>query len=245
MKVILLQELKGQGSEGDVVEVNRGYANNYLFPKKLAVEATPGELKQLEQRRGNIAKREESRKAFAEQLHEKLDGLTVQIDARVGEEGQLFGSVTTQMIADALLDQHGIEIDRKLIDLKAPVKTAGLHESTVTLHRDIKSTIKMVVGDAAAIEAAEAAAREAEEVLAAAQAAEAAAAEAAEAEAEGEGEDVEGEAGEAEAEAGETDAGGAGEDSQPDDGSEADEDSAATDSADAEETSEEEGEDAQ
>jgi large subunit ribosomal protein L9 len=141
MKVILLQELKGKGIEGDVVEVANGFANNYLLPNKMAVVATQGNLKQLEQRRHNIAKREEDRMSAAEQMKAKLEGLSVKIDARVGEEGQLFGSVTTQMIADALREQHGIEVDKKLIDLKAPIKVAGKHEATVALHRSIKSTI--------------------------------------------------------------------------------------------------------
>lgn len=185
MKVILLQELKGTGIEGDIVDVSNGYANNYLLPNKLAVRATDGNMKQLEQRRHNIAKREEERMAAANELKAKMDGLSVQVEARVGEEGQLFGSVTTQMIADALLEQHGIEVDKKLIDLKAAIKTAGEHEAVVSLHRDVKSDIRLVVGDSEAIAAAEAAAAAAaaEEAAAleAAAAAEAAAAEEAEA----------------------------------------------------------------
>lgn len=185
MKVILLQELKGKGIEGDVVDVSSGYANNYLLPNNLAVRATEGQLKQLEQRRHNIAKREEERMAAANELKEKMDGLSVQIEARVGEEGQLFGSVTTQQIAAALLEQHGIEVDKKLIDLKAAIKTAGEHGAVVSLHRDIKSEIKLVVGDPEAIAAAEAAAvaAAAEEAAAKAAAAEAEAAAAAAAEA--------------------------------------------------------------
>lgn len=158
MKVILLQELKGRGVEGDVIEVADGFANNFLLPQKVAVKATKGNLKQLEMRRHNIAKREETRTATANQLKETLDGTTVQIDARVGEEGQLFGSVTAQMIADAVKEQLGVEIDRRLIDLKVQIKTAGEHEATVALHRDIKATIKMIVGDPEAIAAAAAAA---------------------------------------------------------------------------------------
>ena len=179
MKVILLQELKGKGIEGDVVEVSSGFANNYLLPNNLAVRATEGQLKQLEQRRHNIAKREEERMAAANELKEKMDGLSVQIEARVGEEGQLFGSVTTQQIAAALLEQHGIEVDKKLIDLKAAIKTAGEHGAVVSLHRDIKSEIKLIVGDPEAIAAAEAA----EAAAAAEEAAAKAAAAAAEAEA--------------------------------------------------------------
>ncbi|MBQ9067784.1 MAG: 50S ribosomal protein L9 [Eggerthellaceae bacterium] len=213
MRVILLQELKGTGIEGDIVEVASGYANNYLLPNNLAVLATKGNLKQLELRRHNIVKREEERMAAANELKAKMDGLSVQVEARVGEEGQLFGSVTTQMIADALLEQHGIEVDKKLIDLKAAIKTAGEHEAVVSLHRDVKSDIHLIVGDpeaiAAATAAAEAAAAEEAAALEAAAAAEAAAAEAAAAEAAAEAEEGEeaaedeGEAVEAEGEAAE------------------------------------------
>lgn len=162
MKVILLQEVKGKGVEGDVVEVADGFANNYLLPQKFAVKATAGNMKQLEQRRHNIAKREAGRIATAEELKAKLGDVKLTIEARVGDEGQLFGSVTTQMIADALADQYGIQIDRKIIDLKDAIKTAGGHEATVSLHRDVKATIQMVVGSAEDLAAAEEA-EEAEE----------------------------------------------------------------------------------
>ena len=94
MKVILLQELKGKGGEGDVVDVAPGFANNYLLPQKVAILATKGNLKQLEQRKHNIAKREENRLADAGKIKETLDGALVKVEAQVGEEGQLFGSVT-------------------------------------------------------------------------------------------------------------------------------------------------------
>lgn len=157
MKVILLTELKGKGGEGDVVEVARGFANNYLFPKKFAVEATKGNLKQLEQRRDNIAKREADRIADATALKEKMEGRVVKIEAKVGEEGQLFGSVTPQMIAAALAEEAGIDIDRKRIDLKSAIKVAGEHEVVVSLYREIKTTMKVLVGsdEPAAEEAAE------------------------------------------------------------------------------------------
>ncbi|MCH4185015.1 MAG: 50S ribosomal protein L9 [Eggerthellaceae bacterium] len=183
MKVILLQELKGKGIEGDVVDVAPGFARNYLLPQKIAVTATSGNLKQLEQRRHNIEKREAERLTQAQDLHERLKDVVVEIDARVGEEGQLFGSVTTQMIADALKEQ-GIEVDRKRIDLKAPIKTAGVHEAIISIHRDVKSVIKVKVGNAetfAAAEAAEQAKEAAAAAEAVAEAADAVAGEAAEA----------------------------------------------------------------
>ena len=94
MKVILLKELKGKGGEGDVIDVARGFANNYLLTQGYAVLATKGNLKQLEQRKHNIAKREETRIANAEALKAKLDDLKVTVDAQVGEEGQLFAFTT-------------------------------------------------------------------------------------------------------------------------------------------------------
>ena len=125
MKVILLDEIKGKGGEGDVVEVAQGYAENFLFPKKLAVAATKGNLKQLDERRNNIAKREETRLADAEAMRAKLDGATVKVLANVGEEGQLFGSVTSSIVADAIKENLGVEVDlqavffRELLDLFA------------------------------------------------------------------------------------------------------------------------------
>lgn len=160
MKVILLQEVKGQGVEGDVIDVARGFANNYLLPQGFAVLATKGNLKQLELRRHNIAKREASRIENAETAKAAIEAVTLKIEARVGDEGQLFGSVTNQIIADALKEQFGIEIDRKIIDLAAPIKTAGAHEAVASLHRDVKATIKMLVGSADDLQAAEAAADE-------------------------------------------------------------------------------------
>jgi len=145
MKVILLQEIKGQGGEGDVVEVKRGYAVNYLFPKKMAIEASKGNLKQLELRKHNIAKREAERLDSADKIQAALTDKILVIGARVGEEGQLFGSVTTQQIAEKLGEELGLEIDRRKIDLHAPIKTAGEHSVTVTVYRDIKAALTINV----------------------------------------------------------------------------------------------------
>lgn len=146
MKVILLQELKGKGGEGDVVDVAPGFFNNYLNPQKVAVAATKGNLAQLEQRKHNIEKREENRINDANALKEKLAGQVIKIEAKVGEEGVLFGSVTTQMIADALKLSTGLDVDKKRIDLKAPIKVAGEHEVLISLYREIKTTLKLFVG---------------------------------------------------------------------------------------------------
>ena len=144
MKVILLAEVKGKGGEGDVVEVANGFANNYLFPKNLAVAATKGNLKQLEQRKHNIATREENRIAEANKTKEILDALTVKVEARVGEEGVLFGSVTAQMIADAVKAQADIDIDRRRVEIKTAIKSAGTHEVAIQLYRDIKANLTIL-----------------------------------------------------------------------------------------------------
>lgn len=147
MKVILSQEIKGRGGEGDVVEVKRGYAVNYLFPKKLAIEATSGNLKQLDLRKHNISKRETERLDSAEKIQAALGNKTLVIAARVGEEGQLFGSVTTQQIADKLKEELGLEIDRKKIEQRIAIKTAGEHKVTIALYRDVKAVLTINVVD--------------------------------------------------------------------------------------------------
>lgn len=166
MKVILLQELKGKGGEGDVVDVAPGFANNYLMPQGIAILATMGNLKQLEMRKKNIAKREEARLADAAKLQAALDGASVKVDAKVGEEGQLFGSVTAAQIADAIKESLGVEIDRRRIEAGKAIKTAGQHEVVISIYRDIKATVTLLVGidEVEAEEEADEAAPEAEEV---------------------------------------------------------------------------------
>ena len=146
MKVILLQELKGKGGEGDVVDVAPGFANNYLMPQGIAILATKGNLKQLEMRKKNIAKREEARLADAAKLQAALDGASVKVDAKVGEEGLLFGSVTAAQIAEAIKESLGVEIDRRRIEAGKAIKTAGQHEVVISIYRDIKATVTLLVG---------------------------------------------------------------------------------------------------
>ena len=163
MKVILLTEVQGKGGEGDVVEVARGFFNNYLGPQKKAVLATAGNLKQLEQRRGNIAKREEKRIADAEALKASLEGKKIFVDAKVGEEDVLFGSVTASMITDAVLAETGVEIDRKRLDVRKAIKTAGEHTVALNIYRDIHVDLQLMVG-VKAVEEVEEAVVEAEAV---------------------------------------------------------------------------------
>lgn len=152
MKVILLQELKGRGGEGDIIEVAQGFAVNYLLPRKIAIQATPGNVKQLEQRMHNIKKREEGRVSDANSLAEALDGKKVTIYAKVGEEGRLFGSVTAPMVEDAIREQLGVEVDRRKIETHGHIKEAGSHAVDIAIYRDVKAAVTVdVVAEGAVI----------------------------------------------------------------------------------------------
>ena len=148
MKVILLQELKGRGGEGDVIDVAQGFAVNYLLPRKIAITATKGNLKQLESRSHNIKAREESRLGDAQSVFDKLNGKVVKVEAKVGEEGRLFGSVTTHHIEAALAEQLGVEIDRRKIETHGSIKDVGPHVVNVAIYRDTKAELTVnVVGE--------------------------------------------------------------------------------------------------
>ena len=147
MKVILTQELKGRGGEGDVIDVAQGFAVNYLIPNRLAIQATKGELKQLEQRRHNIAKRELARTTDANTLKAALDGKSIKVLARVGEEGQLFGSITSAKVAEAIVEQSGVTVDRKQVELGKAIKMVGEHQVAISIYRDIKAIVTVVVAD--------------------------------------------------------------------------------------------------
>ena len=116
------------------------------MPQGIAILATKGNLKQLEMRKNNIAKREATRLADADKLKSVLDGASVKVDAKVGEEGQLFGSVTATQIAEAIKEALGVEIDRRRVEAGKAIKTAGQHEVVISIYRDIKATVTLLVG---------------------------------------------------------------------------------------------------
>ena len=156
MKVILTQELKGRGGEGDIVEVAHGFAVNYLLPRGIAIEATPGNVKQLEQRMHNIKKREASRIDDATGFKSALEGKTVTIAMKVGEEGRLFGSVTAPMISEAIAEQLGVEVDRRKIETHGHIKEMGEHTVDIAVYREIKAELTInVVAELDAQEATE------------------------------------------------------------------------------------------
>lgn len=144
MKVILIDEIRGLGDRGDVVNVKDGYARNFLFPKKLAREATAGNLKSVEQERKKWAVLSNQEKEVAQKIAERMKGIQIRIQKRVGENGHLFGSVTASEIADALHKQ-GIEVDKRKIELSHPIKSAGSHEVEVKLHKEVAAPIRVEV----------------------------------------------------------------------------------------------------
>jgi large subunit ribosomal protein L9 len=143
MKVILSQDIKGTGKKGEILNVSDGFARNYLFPKALAVEATEGNLKSVLQRKDAEARRKAVNEQSAREIAGRLKDLTVSIKAKAGEGGRLFGSVTGKEIAEALLDQHHIEVDRKKIEIEEPIKSLGVHDVRLKLFAGISSTLKV------------------------------------------------------------------------------------------------------
>ncbi|MGZ5474591.1 MAG: 50S ribosomal protein L9, partial [Thermoanaerobaculia bacterium] len=144
MKVILIEEIRGLGTRGDVVSVKDGYARNYLFPKNLAREATTGNLKSVEQEKKKWALLSQKEKEVAEKAANAVKGVKITIQKRVGDAGQLFGSVTANEIADAL-EAKGVEVDKRRIELAHPIKSVGVHEVDVRLHREVIAHIKVEV----------------------------------------------------------------------------------------------------
>ncbi|MGB9803209.1 50S ribosomal protein L9 [Desulfofundulus sp.] len=145
MKVILLEDVKNLGSRGSVVNVSDGYARNFLIPRGLAVEATPGKMKELAQQKAVEARKRQEAEARARDLAARLDGLTVQIKARVGEGGRLFGAVSSKDIAEALEQQYRVTIDKKKILLKEPIRQLGEQTLVIKLHPSVQAQVKVAV----------------------------------------------------------------------------------------------------
>jgi large subunit ribosomal protein L9 len=144
MKVILIDEIRGLGTRGDIVSVKDGYARNFLIPKQLAREATPGNLKSVEQERKKWALLANQEKDAAQKSAERVKGTKIRVEKRVGDNGQLFGSVTSNEIADALTAK-GIDVDKRRIELAHPIKSLGLHDIEVRMHRDVTAHIQVEV----------------------------------------------------------------------------------------------------
>ncbi|WP_075859604.1 50S ribosomal protein L9 [Carboxydothermus pertinax] len=145
MKVILLTEVKKLGKKGDVVEVAEGYGRNYLIAKGLAVEATEGKLKELKEQKEARDRRKEKELMEARALAEKIKSIEVVLYGKCGENGKLFGAITSKDIADALEGAHKIKIDKRKIELKENIKALGVYPVDIKLHPEVSTRLKVVV----------------------------------------------------------------------------------------------------
>lgn len=145
MRVILLQDVKGQGKKGDIINVSDGYARNFLLPRNLAEEATPAALKEAKRRLKAQEAAIEQEKKMLRETAEVLKSKVTKIKAKAGENGKLFGSVTSMEIAEELKKQHDIDIDRRKILLDEPIKQYGSYELTAKLGYDINATLMVIV----------------------------------------------------------------------------------------------------
>ncbi len=144
MKVILRQDFEQLGRVGDVVEVKEGYARNYLIPRNIAYQATESSVRQLEEEKKQHARRLEKEKRTSEKLAVELEKISITIQMKVGEEDKLFGSVTSQMIADALKEK-GFTVDKRQVELADSIKALGIYNVDVRLPAGINGKVKVWV----------------------------------------------------------------------------------------------------
>lgn len=144
MQIILQEDVEKVGTRGQLVEVAEGYARNFLLPKKLALEATPGNLKRLEKMREAFAKKTAVEKDSAQKLAELLAAVSLTISRKAGENDQLFGSVTSSDISEALAAQ-GYNVEKRKVVLTDPIKLVGEYEIPLKLHREVTAAVKLTV----------------------------------------------------------------------------------------------------
>lgn len=145
MKVILQEDVKSIGKKGQIIEVKEGYARNFLLPKKLAVEATQGNVKELDRQKQIKSQKAEKELQEAQKLAEKIKAVTVSLKVKSGDNGKLFGAVTSKDIAENLVKTHKIDIDKRKIDLSENIKTVGDHEVKIKLHPQVIAELKVRV----------------------------------------------------------------------------------------------------
>ena len=145
MIVILLKDVKGTGKAGEVIKVSDGFARNMLIPKGLATEATEGNVRSLEKQKKLAEDKKADEYARAKSLAEKISGLQVKIKTKSGEGGKLFGSITSKDIAEALKEQHGIDVDKKKFLLEGPIKHGGETTVDIKIFQDVVATLKVSI----------------------------------------------------------------------------------------------------
>ena len=143
MKVILLADIKGVGKKDDIINANDGYARNYLFPKKLAVEANKGNMTNLDSKKSSEKHRKDLELAHAKEQAEKIKDITLKIQVKAGENGKIFGSLTSKEISENLKKEHNLDIDKKKINLKEPIKELGTFTVDIKLYEGIIGKLKI------------------------------------------------------------------------------------------------------
>lgn len=145
MIVILNRDVKGTGKAGDVVKVSDGYARNMLLPRGYAKEATEGTIRSLEKQKAIAAEKKAEEKAAAQARAEEINKLSVKISTKVGDSGKIFGSITSKDIAEALKAQHGMDLDKKKIQLSSPIKQTGETAVDIKLYQEVTAQLKVIV----------------------------------------------------------------------------------------------------
>ncbi|QCX33618.1 50S ribosomal protein L9 [Caloramator sp. E03] len=145
MKVILKQDVKGLGKKGDIVNASDGYARNFLFPKNLAMEATEGTIKDYQIKKESEAKKKLKELQEAQELAKKISQLTLTLKVKAGENGKLFGSITSKDISEALKNQYGYQIDKKKIVLNEAIKVAGSYDVEVKIYPEVSAKLKVTI----------------------------------------------------------------------------------------------------
>ena len=145
MKVVLLQDVKDLGKKGQLVNASDGYARNFLFPRKLAVEATAGKLKEIEDKKSSEKNKKEKELKAAKELADKLSKTEISFRTKAGENGKLFGSITGKDVADAIKAQQKIEIDKKKIILHDAIKALGTYQVEIKVYPEISAKINIKV----------------------------------------------------------------------------------------------------
>ena len=145
MKVVLLKDVKNVGKRDDILTVSDGYARNFLFPQKLAAEATPGALKEIQRKRAAQDAREAELLAEAKQKAEALKGKVIALEVKCGEKGRLYGSVTSAEVAEALEKQHGVKVDKRKIDIGDPIRETGVRTISVWLYSGVTTPMQLDV----------------------------------------------------------------------------------------------------
>ena len=147
MEIVLLEDVKSLGKKGQIVKVNDGYARNYILPKKRGVEANAKNLNDLKLQQAHAEKVAKEQLEAAKELAARLEKGTVELKVKTGEGGKVFGSVSSKEIAAAVKEQYGLELDKKKIQIQEPLKTLGVHEVAVRLHKDVTAKLRVHVAE--------------------------------------------------------------------------------------------------